>query len=115
MPSYLGPSAWQLAHLFVLIVVNSFTLFAVGIMFVRTAWCLAVNTTTIEGWEIERHETLLRRSKVLGGYLTGPDGQRMRILRQEFPYDIGIWANFKQGMGTSNVRSHIYRASMQMC
>jgi len=71
--------------------------------------------TTIEGWEIERHETLLRRAKVLGGYLNGPDGQRVRIVRQEFPYDIGIWANFKQGMGTSNVSINTYRASLQMC
>ncbi len=27
----------------------------------------------------------------------------MRVERQEFPYDIGIWRNLKQGMGTGNV------------
>jgi len=66
-------------------------------------WCLAINNTSIEGWEIERHETLLQRARYLGGYLDGPDGTKVRIVRQEFPYDIGIWRNFKQGMGTGNV------------
>ncbi|KAK5002651.1 Palmitoyltransferase [Cryomyces antarcticus] len=28
---------------------------------------------------------------------------RVKIVRQEFPYDIGIWSNIKQGMGTRNV------------
>ena len=64
---------------------------------------MVVNTYTIEGWEIERHEVLLRRARVLGGYLDGPDGKRIRIVRQEFPYDIGLWNNVVQGMGTSNV------------
>ena len=58
--------------------------------------------TTIEGWEIERHEQLIRRARVLGGYLDGPDGQRVKIKRQEFPYDIGIWANICEGMGSRN-------------
>ncbi|TKA67635.1 hypothetical protein B0A49_07736 [Cryomyces minteri] len=84
-------------------VVNSFTLFALSILLARSVWCLAVNTTTIEGWEIERHEAVLRRSRYLGGYLDGPDGMRVKIVRQEFPYDIGIWSNIKQGMGTRNV------------
>lgn len=58
--------------------------------------------STIESWEIERHEQLLRRSKVFGGYLDGPDGIKVRIVRQEFPYDIGIWRNICAGMGMSN-------------
>lgn len=66
---------------------------------------MVVNTYTIEGWEIERHEVLLRRSRVLGGYLDGPDGKRVRIIRQEFPYDIGFWNNVVQCMGTANVCS----------
>ena len=58
--------------------------------------------STIESWEIERHEQLLRRARVLGGYLDGPDGVRVRIVKHEFPYDIGIWRNICAGMGTSN-------------
>jgi hypothetical protein len=62
-----------------------------------------VNTYTIEGWEIERHETLVRRARYLGGYLDGPDGVKVRIVKQEYPYDIGLWQNVVQGMGTANV------------
>jgi hypothetical protein len=39
----------------------------------------------------------------MGGYLDGPGGIKVKIERQEFPYDIGIWRNLKQGMGTGNV------------
>ncbi|KAI9789476.1 MAG: Palmitoyltransferase [Peltula sp. TS41687] len=94
LPSYLGPSATQLIHLFVLTVTNSFTLFAVAAMFARSIWSLAVNTTTIEGWEIDRHHALLRRARILGGYVYGPGGVEVPITRQEFPYDVGIWQNY---------------------
>jgi len=60
------------------------------------------NITTIESWEIERHATLLRRSRFLGGYLDGPDGIKVRITKQEFPYDIGLWSNVVQAMGSRN-------------
>ena len=79
--------------------VNSITLFALSILLLRSLWSLAANITTIEGWEIERHSALLRRARVLGGYLDGPDGIKVRIVKQEFPYDIGIYQNIKQGMG----------------
>jgi len=104
MPAYLGPSPWLVAHMFVTTVINSITLFALFVLLVRNIWCLAVNTTTIEGWEIERHKTLLRRARHFGGVLEGPDGTKIPIKKQEFPYDIGIWENIKQGMGTGNVR-----------
>ena len=96
---YLGPSALQLTSLFVLIVVNGVTCFAVGIMMVTSFWAFCMNVTSIEGWEIERHESLVRRAKRFGGYLDGPDGIKLPIKRQEFPYDIGIWANMCQAMG----------------
>lgn len=94
-----------MVHLFVLFVVNSLTVFALFILLVRSIWALGSNTTTIETWEIERHNTLLRRAKHFGGYLEAPGGLKVRIKRQEFPYDIGIWDNIKAGMGgSSNVR-----------
>ena len=77
------------------------TVFALFILLLRSLWSLAFNTTTIESWEVERHETLVRRARVLGGHLDGPGGIKMRIKKQEFPYDIGIWSNIKQGMGGS--------------
>ncbi|KAJ5455602.1 Palmitoyltransferase pfa4 [Penicillium daleae] len=101
LPSYLGPSVGQLIHLFLLFVVNSMTVFALFILLVRSLWSLVFNTTTIESWEIERHETLVRRARVLGGYLEGPGGKKIPIRKQEFPYDIGIWSNIKNGMGGS--------------
>lgn len=44
----------------------------------------------------------MRRARHFGGYLESPDGTAMRIKKQEFPYDIGIWANIVQGMGSRN-------------
>ncbi len=74
-----------------------------SVTFLRTVWGLGCNVTTIESWEIERHSKLLRRARALGGYLDGPDGIRIRMVRHEFPYDIGIWSNIVQGMGTANI------------
>lgn len=98
----LGPSATHMSILFVLLVTNSLTLFLVGIIFFRTFYSLSCNVTTIESWEIERHEQLLKRARVLGGYLDGPDGIKVRITKQEFPFDIGIFRNIAAGMGTNN-------------
>lgn len=92
----------QLAHLFFLVATNSFLLFVIAILLARTLWSAALNMTTIEGWEVERHEALLRRSRALGGYLVGPDGNKVRIERQEFPWDIGIWKNFCSAFGSRN-------------
>ncbi|KAF3001999.1 Palmitoyltransferase [Curvularia kusanoi] len=102
LPSYLGPTLPELSLLFALISTNSITLFALSILLIRNLYSLALNTTTIESWEISRHETLLRRARHFGGYLSTPDGAQIRIQRQEFPYDIGIFANIAQGMNTSN-------------
>jgi len=72
------------------------------IMLARTLYGLVFNTTTIETWEIERHETLLRRARAQGGWLQTPDGSKVRIERQEFPWDVGVWRNVCQGMGSGN-------------
>jgi palmitoyltransferase len=103
LPAYLGPPTWAMAHLLVLIVVNSVTLFALSILFVRAVYSLAINTTMIESWEIERQEALVERAKKTGGWVYGNGGQKVRIAYQEFPYDIGIWKNLVQGMGAANV------------
>ncbi|KAL9599697.1 MAG: hypothetical protein Q9219_003685 [cf. Caloplaca sp. 3 TL-2023] len=100
LPSYLGPSAAQLVFLFIFFMANSITLFALGVLLARNIWVVGSNVTTIEGWELERHETLLSRAKAQGGYLDGPDGMKLKITKQEFPYDIGIYRNAKQAMGS---------------
>ncbi|KAI4754608.1 zf-DHHC-domain-containing protein [Aureobasidium sp. EXF-3400] len=102
LPSYLGPSPGLLFGLFFITALNSVVVFALFILLVRTLWCLGANTTTIEGWEIERHETLLRRARYLGGVLEGPNGTKIPITRQEYPWDIGIFSNIAQGMGSWN-------------
>jgi len=79
-----------------------------AITLARTLYGLAFNTTTIETWEIERHETLLRRARAQGGWLQAPDGEKVRIERQEFPWDVGVWTNVCQGMGTGNVLAWVW-------
>lgn len=93
---------FQLAHLLIIVVLTSFTLFMLSLLLGRTLWSAALNMTTIESWEIERHEALLRRSRVLGGYLVGPDGEKVHLQRQEFPWDVGIWTNLCQAFGSRN-------------
>ncbi|KAH9873647.1 hypothetical protein IAQ61_004271 [Plenodomus lingam] len=101
-PASLGPTPFQLAHLFTTLLTNTPTLFALSLLSLRNLYSLAFNTTTIESWEIQRHRTLCRRARLLGGYLDAPDGRRVRIRRQEFPYDVGVWMNVVQGMGSAN-------------
>lgn len=86
-----------------LLAVNSVTLFAVSILLISAVGSLATNTTTIEAWIIERHEVLLRKARRNGGTLTGPNGIQIMMKRQEFPFDVGIWRNLCQGMGSKNV------------
>ena len=102
LPAYLGPPTWTMAHLLVLILVNSVTLFALSILLVHAIYSLAINTTMIESWEIERHEALVNRARKTGGWVYANGGQRVHVEKQEYPYDIGIWENLVQAMGTSN-------------
>lgn len=102
LPSYLGPPVWALVHLLVLFIVNSFTLFALGILLSHAVYSLITNTTMVESWEIERHEAIVERSRKMGGYVYANGGQKVRVERQEFPYDIGVWKNLVQAFGTSN-------------
>jgi palmitoyltransferase len=103
LPSYLGPSIFALAHLIILLSLNSLVLFALLILLISAIHSLSINTTMIESWEIERHERLAEKARYHGGFVYGPGGRKIRIKKQEFPYDIGIWANLVQGMGTPNV------------
>jgi palmitoyltransferase len=103
LPAYLGPSIAHLALLFVIVLSNSLVLFFLLLLLMSAGRSLVTNTSQIESWEIERHEDLITRARKMGGYVYANGGQKMRIERQEFPYDIGFWNNLCQGMGTSNV------------
>ena len=101
-PQHLGPSPSQLVYLFIFTLINSIPLCILSILLVKNIYTVGANITTIEGWEIERHKAVVRRAKVLGGgYLDGPDGTKVFVKKQEFPYDIGILANIQQALGSS--------------
>lgn len=102
LPADLGPPAWAIGHLLVLLMVNTATLFLLTILLVRTTISLVMNTTMIESWEIERHAVLVQRAQAHGGFLYAPGGREIRIEHQEFPYDIGFWNNVCHGLGSSN-------------
>lgn len=85
-----------------LVLVNTIVLIFMTILMLHTVWGIGSNTTTIESWEKERHSTLVRRARVNGGYLKAPDGTRVKIRRQEYPWDVGIYANIAQAMGSHN-------------
>lgn len=103
LPAYLGPPIWTLAHLLVLILLNSFTLLILAILLVRVGYGLIMNTTMIESWEMERHEAVIHRAKRNGGWVYANGGAKVAVQKMEFPYDIGFWRNAVQGMGTGNI------------
>ncbi|KAI0422730.1 DHHC palmitoyltransferase-domain-containing protein [Xylaria grammica] len=108
LPAYLGPTPFQLTALTTLSLTAGLTALALGILMVTTVRGWAFNTTMIEGWEIERHEAVLQR----GGYeeedwWRTSDGDadaapRSMIDPVEFPYDVGVYTNMVQAMGTAN-------------
>lgn len=93
-PSYLGPSLPALIHLTILALVCFVTEFALGLMLATTVKGWTLNLTTIEDWEIERHERSLER-----GWFDEDGDVPERV---EFPYDVGFFANMSQAMGTRN-------------
>ncbi|KAI2604500.1 zf-DHHC-domain-containing protein [Hypoxylon fragiforme] len=116
LPAYLGPTLTQLAMLTVLTLVAGMTSLALGILLLTTLKGLIFNTTTIESWEIERHESALERryasssdgstdswwlsnERAPGGDISAP---HLALEPVEFPYDIGIFTNIAAGMGTRN-------------
>ncbi|KAF4121741.1 palmitoyltransferase [Geosmithia morbida] len=103
LPSYLGPSLLALVSLSAISVVGFFTSVALFIMLVTTAKSWLTNQTTIEGWEVDRHEAIAERGGRDWWDITGPNGKPIRFEKIEFPYDIGFFANMAQAMGTSNI------------
>jgi palmitoyltransferase len=124
LPAYLGPSVSGLVGLTVLVLLNAATAFALGVMLYTSVKAWVFNTTLIEEWEMERHEAVLARvmeadedgdgdeeeeddggrgTKAKGNFW-GDDDVALRELmeRIEFPYDLGVFANMAQAMGTKN-------------
>jgi len=111
LPAYLGPTLPHLIALTLLSLVNLGTSLALGILLFTTLKSWALNTTMIEDWEIERHESVLCRLDASSSSTTttdfwGADGDSGVLLahlnRIEFPYDLGVSSNLSQAMGTRN-------------
>ncbi|KXJ86229.1 DHHC palmitoyltransferase-domain-containing protein, partial [Microdochium bolleyi] len=121
MPSYLGPTLPQMAFLTMHGFVGGMTSLALGILLITTVKGWLFNTTMIEGWEIERHESVLERRYASSGSGDGGGGDdgwwrsgerapggdaaaaHLALDPVEFPYDIGFFSNMAQAMGTRNV------------
>ena len=103
LPAYLGPTMPALAALAFVGMIWLVATLALGIMLVTTVRGWLFNMTMIEGWELERHEAALDRSGRDWWDISGPEGAKLRVERTEFPYDVGVFANMAQAMGTRNV------------
>lgn len=102
VPAHLGPTLPALVSLAMTGLVWSMTSFALLVMLVSTAHGWALNRTTIEGWELDRHEANIGRGGRDWWDMTGPDGEPIRFEKVEFPYDVGFFANMAQAMGSAN-------------
>ncbi|KAL6863163.1 Palmitoyltransferase [Amphichorda felina] len=102
LPSYLGPSLPALIALAVFSLVGFVTSVALGIMLITTVKGWVLNQTMIEGWEQDRHEAIAERGGRDWWEVTGPDGEQILFEKIEFPYDVGLFSNMAQAMGTSN-------------
>ncbi|KAK0734207.1 DHHC palmitoyltransferase-domain-containing protein [Lasiosphaeria miniovina] len=121
LPAYLGPTLPHLVLLTAVSLVGSGTAIALGLLLFTTARGWILNATMIEDWEVERHEAVLARQQrhdreddsESDDYDDNDGKPRSRrqafwqdtdpiIPRVEYPYDIGVFANMAQGMGTRN-------------
>ncbi|KAH7153006.1 DHHC palmitoyltransferase-domain-containing protein [Dactylonectria macrodidyma] len=103
LPAYLGPSLAGLSCLAILSLMCSITSLALLVMLVTSLRSWVINQTMIEGWEQERHETIADRGGKDWWDVVGPDGEKIRFEKLEFPYDVGFFKNMAQAMGTSNI------------
>jgi len=105
LPAYLGPSLSTLILLTLISLVTLATSLALFILLFSTVRGWLLNSTMIEDWEKERHEAVLARHFDDSDFW-GADGGAARsgpLERVEYPYDLGIFANMAQAMGTRNV------------
>ncbi|KAK3393730.1 DHHC palmitoyltransferase-domain-containing protein [Podospora didyma] len=99
LPAYLGPTLPHLITLTVMSMVCLGTALALFLLLFTTARGWVLNATMIEEWEMERHEAVLSRDE--DKYWN--NDAHLKMEKVEFPYDIGLFANLAQGMGTRNV------------
>ncbi|KAF4589388.1 Palmitoyltransferase PFA4 [Ophiocordyceps camponoti-floridani] len=103
LPAYLGPSLGALIALATTSLVCFCTAFALGIMLIASIRTWLFNCTMIEGWELDRHEAVMDRRWRDSLDMVLPGVNKARVERVEFPYDIGLFSNMAQAMGTCNI------------
>lgn len=84
----------QMILLAVLLLTDLLVTFSLVILYCRTVYSTCEGYTTIESWEQDRHDALVRQR---------------RVRRQQFPYDVGIWDNLCSAYhGNPNVLSWVW-------
>ncbi|KAG0207868.1 Palmitoyltransferase [Mortierella sp. GBA30] len=81
-----GPTKVQIIFMAVNIFVDGGVLLAVGILCIYHLWSMISNTSTIEVWEKEKVEAMIKKGKI-------------RMIK--FPYDVGCFRNYRQVLGPS--------------
>ncbi|KAF9361586.1 Palmitoyltransferase [Mortierella sp. AD094] len=79
-----GPTKMQIIIMAVNIAVDGCVLLAVGILAITHLWSLITNTSTIEAWEQEKVDAMIKKGK---------------LKKTKFPYDIGCFRNYRQVLG----------------
>ncbi|KAG0005778.1 Palmitoyltransferase [Entomortierella chlamydospora] len=79
-----GPTKTQIIFMAVNIAVDGCVLLAVGILAITHLWSLITNTSTIEVWEQEKVEAMIKKGK---------------LKKTKFPYDVGCLRNYRQVLG----------------
>ncbi|KAG6006340.1 hypothetical protein E4U21_007143 [Claviceps maximensis] len=102
LPAFLGPTLPALIGLALSALTCLFASLTLGIMLITTTKNWLFNCTMIESWQLERHEAVIERGGRDWWDLYDSDGKKVRVEKVEFPYDLGIFTNMSQAMGTSN-------------
>ncbi|KAG0305024.1 Palmitoyltransferase [Dissophora globulifera] len=79
-----GPTKTQIVFMAVNIAVDGGVLLAVGVLTIYHLWSMMSNTSTIEIWEQEKVEAMIKKGK---------------IRKVKFPYDVGCLRNYRQVLG----------------
>ncbi|KAF9210000.1 Palmitoyltransferase [Haplosporangium sp. Z 27] len=79
-----GPTTTQIVFMAVNIAVDGGVLLAVGMLAIYHLWSLMTNTSTIEAWEQEKVDAMIKKGK---------------LKKTKFPYDVGCFRNYRQVLG----------------
>ncbi|KAF9580752.1 Palmitoyltransferase, partial [Lunasporangiospora selenospora] len=79
-----GPTKVQTGFLVINVFVDGGVLIAVGILCIYHLWSMISNTSTIEVWEREKVDAMIKKGK---------------MQKVKYPYDVGCVKNYKQVLG----------------